>query len=98
MKLSKTQQYILSKLTDEKWHDESDLHCTRSTLKALEWKGAIEPHPDNDGWPNKWRLVRKCPECGSTYLRLNAFHDLAPFEEQYQYTCGDCQNQFNPLY
>lgn len=41
--------------------------------------------------------MQKCPECGSTHLRLNAFHDAAPFDEQYQYTCGNCSEQFNPL-
>ncbi len=40
--------------------------------------------------------MAKCPECGGTYLRLNAFHDAVPLEEQYQYTCGNCQAQFNP--
>lgn len=40
----------------------------------------------------------KCPECGSTYIRLIAFHDSAPFEEQYQYTCMSCHGgQFNPV-
>ncbi len=42
--------------------------------------------------------MQKCPECDSTYLRLTVFHDMAPLsehEEQYQYTCGNCQEQFN---
>ena len=57
IKFSKTQHYILGSLADGEWHKESDLFCTRATLKALERKGAIEPHPSlRDSWHNKWRL------------------------------------------
>lgn len=55
-KFSKIQQYILKKLSDGKWHGEDTLFCTRATINALERKGAIEPHPDNGSWLNKWRL------------------------------------------
>lgn len=59
-KLSKIQQYVLKKLFDGEWHEESTLNCTRATIKALERKGAVEPHPKfRDGWLNKWRLVKE---------------------------------------
>ncbi len=58
MKLSKTQQYVLNKMADGEWHKEQYLFCTRATIKALERKGAIEPHPRNGSWLNKWRLVK----------------------------------------
>ncbi len=35
-----------------------------------------------------------CPECGSAYLRLNAMFDMKNY---LMYTCGDCNNQFNPV-
>lgn len=37
----------------------------------------------------------KCPECGSKEWHLNAFHNSAPIEEQFMYTCTRCQEQFN---
>ena len=37
----------------------------------------------------------KCPECGSTDIAHNAFTDLVPFDEQYMFTCRECNKQFN---
>jgi hypothetical protein len=40
---------------------------------------------------------QKCPKCGSDYCCFNAIHNYAPIEEQFLYTCGDCQHQYGRL-
>ncbi len=56
---SDVQRRILSRMQDGKWHSEYNLGCKLTTMRALEHKGIIEPHPKNGGWLSKWRLIPK---------------------------------------
>lgn len=56
IRFSKIQQYVLKKLSDGEWHEESTLNCTRVTIKTLERKGVVEHHPKSGGGTWHWKL------------------------------------------